>query len=273
MITKKYGLAKSVMGALAISLLAAPAVAQSYKDGPAPMSPARALEWTANVGVTSDYVFRGFSQSAEKPAVQGGIDVTYGIFYAGVWASGIDFGETGAGRDIANVEVDLVAGFKPKWGPLTFDFGVIYYMYPKAVDPGFELNYLEVKAGVSYEAWKGGTLAGTVFYSPEYTGKTGDVWTFEGSVAQELPKLGSITPTFSALLGYQIGDSALYSALIADGDDHYLYWNAGVSFAFTDKFSIDVRYWGTSNSDGFCNTPGGVLNCSDRVIGTAKITF
>lgn len=272
MITKKYGLAKSVMGALAISLLAAPAVAQSYKDGPAPMSPARALEWTANVGVTSDYVFRGFSQSAEKPAVQGGIDVTYGLFYAGVWASSIDFGENGAGRNIATAEVDLVAGFKPKWGPLTFDFGAIYYMYPSARDPGAELNYFELKAGVSYEPWKGATVGSTVFYSPEYTGKTGDVWTFESSIAQELPKLGSITPTFSALLGYQTGDSAAYAALIGQGGEYY-YWNAGVSFAFTDKFSIDVRYWGTDNSGTFCDAFGKVLNCGDRVVGTAKMTF
>jgi uncharacterized protein (TIGR02001 family) len=272
MITKKFGLAKSVMGALAVSLLAGPAMAQSYKDGPA-MTPARALEWTANFGVTSDYVFRGFSQSAEKPAVQGGIDLTYGIFYAGVWASNIDFGETGAGRNIATTEVDLVAGIKPKWGPLTFDFGAIYYIYPSAFDPGLELNYVEVKAGVSYEPWKGATYSSTVFYSPEYTGKTGDVWTFESAFSQVLPALGPVTPTFSALLGYQIGDSAAYSALIADGDDSYYYWNAGVSFAFHERFSIDVRYWGTSNSDGFCNALGKVLNCDDRIVGTAKVTF
>ena len=75
-----------------------------------------------------------------------------------------------------------------------------------------------MKAGVSYEPWKGATTGSTVFYSPEYTGKTGDVWTFESSFSQELPKLGMVTPTFSALLGYQIGDSAAYSAVIADGE-------------------------------------------------------
>jgi uncharacterized protein (TIGR02001 family) len=271
MITKKMGLAKSVVGALAISLLAGPAIAQSYKDAP-PMTPARALEWSANVAVTSDYIFRGFSQSAERPAVQGGIDVTYGLFYAGVWASGIDFGEAG-GRSIATAEVDVVAGIKPKFGPFTFDFGAIYYIYPGAFDPGLELNYVEIKAGVSYEPWKGATYSSTVFYSPEYTGKTGDVWTFESAFSQELPKFGPVTPTFSALLGYQTGDSAAFSAIIADGDDHYYYWNAGVSFAFHERFSIDVRYWGTSNSDGFCETPGGVFNCSDRIVGTAKVTF
>ena len=272
MIKKMTSLAKCATGALVISLLAGPALAQGLKDGPA-MTPARALEWTANVAVTSDYVFRGFSQSAERPAVQGGIDVTYGLFYVGVWASGIDFGETGAGRNIATAEVDLVAGIKPKWGPLTFDFGVIYYIYPGAFDPGVELNYVELKASVSYEPWKGSTYSSTVFYSPEYTGKTGDVWTFESAFSQALPQFGPVTPTFSALLGYSSGDSAAFSAVFADGDDYYYYWNAGVSFAFHERFSIDVRYWGTSNSDGFCDTFGRVLNCGDRVVGTAKVTF
>jgi uncharacterized protein (TIGR02001 family) len=270
MITKKMGLVKGVVGALAISLLAAPAMAQGLKDGP--MTPARALEWTANFAVTSDYVFRGFSQSAEKPAAQAGVDLTYGIFYAGVWGSGIDFGNDGAGRNIATAEVDLVAGIKPKWGPLSFDFGVIYYIYPGARDPGAQLDYVEVKAGVSYEPWKGATVGSTVFYSPEYTGKTGDVWTFESSFAQELPKFGPVTPTFSALLGYQTGDSAAYSALIGQGGEYY-YWNAGVSFAFAERFSIDVRYWGTDNSDAFCDAFGKVLNCGDRVVATAKVTF
>jgi uncharacterized protein (TIGR02001 family) len=271
MITKTMGLAKGVVGALAISLLATPAMAQGLKDGP--MTPARALEWSANFAVTSDYVFRGFSQSAERPAAQAGVDLTYGLFYAGIWASTIDFGETLAGRNIAVAEVDLVAGIKPKLGPLSFDFGVIYYIYPSARDPGAELNYFEVKAGVSYEPWKGATIGTTVFYSPEYTGKTGDVWTIEGAFAQELPKIGSITPTFSALLGYQTGDSAAFSAVFADGEDYYLYWNAGVTFAFHERFSIDVRYWGTNNSDSFCGTFGRVLNCDDRVVGTAKVTF
>jgi uncharacterized protein (TIGR02001 family) len=272
MITRKMGLAKSVVGALAISLLAGPAIAQGYKDGPA-MAPERALAWSASFAVTNDYVFRGFSQSAERPAVQGTFEVTYGLLYANVFLSNVDFGETGAGRDIAPAELTFAAGIKPVLGPFTFDLGAIYYTYPKAIDPGAELNFVELKAGVSYAPWKGATYGSTVYYSPEYTGETGDVWTFESAFAQELPKLGSVTPTFSALLGYQTGSSAAFSAIVADGDDNYYYWNAGVSFAFHERFSIDVRYWGTSNSDGFCNALGRVLNCDDRISATAKVTF
>src|SRR5512145_3332091 len=45
---------------------------------------------SANVGVTTDYVFRGISQSGEDAAVQGGVDLTCGKFYLGTWASSID---------------------------------------------------------------------------------------------------------------------------------------------------------------------------------------
>ena len=43
------------------------------------------------MALTTEYVFRGFSQTEEGPAVQGGYDVTCNIFYAGVWASNLDW--------------------------------------------------------------------------------------------------------------------------------------------------------------------------------------
>lgn len=263
MITKARGLVKGIAGAVAISLLAGPAIAGGLKDGPT-MTPERAFAWSANFAVTSDYIYRGMSQTRERPTVQAGLDLTYGILYAGVWASGLDFGP-----HTATVEADLVAGIKPVLGPVSFDFGVIYYTYPGAHDSAAELNFFEVKAGASITPWKGGTLGVTGFYSPDYTGETGEVFTLEGSIAQELPKIHSITPTFSALIGAQWGDDAAYRAAFG-GEDSYLYWNAGVTFAFHDRFSIDVRYWDT-NLD-FC-TAGRLFSCDERVVATAKVTY
>ena len=72
-----------------------------------------------NVGATSDYLFRGLTQTAKDPAVFGGVDMTAGLFYAGAWASNVDWG----------IETDLYAGVKPVLGPVTFDIGAIYYGY------------------------------------------------------------------------------------------------------------------------------------------------
>ena len=70
------------------------------------------------------------------PALQGGADIGWGILYAGVWASRVDFDDAPP----ANAEVDWYGGIKPTWnspfGTINFDFGAIYYTYPGS-DPGF----------------------------------------------------------------------------------------------------------------------------------------
>lgn len=234
--------------------------------------------YSFNLGITSDYIFRGISQTDRSFTGQGGLDVTYGKFYAGLWASGLDFGQDAVFfKKHARAEVDLYAGFKPVVGPVTFDLGVIYYAYPGAYDDGRlgsafagELNYVELKAGASFSPWKNGTLAGTAFFSPDYTNSSGKVWTLEASFSQELPKIGTVTPTFSALLGYQIGNNSANYLFNTYGNKEYLYWNAGVTFGW-EKFALDLRYWDTDIKDTLC--PGPTFQCDGRFMGTLKFTY
>ena len=109
----------------------------SMKDEPAP---ARRCSTSANVALTTDYVFRGISQTDESAAIQGGFDLTCGRFYAGLWASNLDFGgdqtQTGQGIDFADIEIDYYAGIKstiPNTS-IEIDLGVTYYSYPNAFD-------------------------------------------------------------------------------------------------------------------------------------------
>ena len=78
-------------------LLAGPVFADGYKRGSLkdPPKPEERCKHSANVALTTEYVFRGISQTKEGPAIQGGYDLTCGIFYAGVWASNLDWGGTG----------------------------------------------------------------------------------------------------------------------------------------------------------------------------------
>ncbi|MEL6414140.1 MAG: TorF family putative porin, partial [Pseudomonadota bacterium] len=95
-------------------------------------------EFSGNVALTTDYVWRGVSQNSENPAVQGGFDYANGAFYAGTWASIVDFGG-------ANMELDLYGGFAGETeGGLSWDVGVIGYVYPDADD----LDFLEVYGGL-----------------------------------------------------------------------------------------------------------------------------
>ena len=97
--------------------------------------------YSFNVGVTTDYVYRGYSQKAGDPAFQGGLDLSYAVLnnvtaYFGVWSSGVDFGRNPDQSRIAAAEVDIYGGLKPVWGPANFDLGVIWYTYPGSRDAG-----------------------------------------------------------------------------------------------------------------------------------------
>ena len=94
-------------------------------EGPSASAGPRALHAVRRTSaLTTDYVFRGFSQTAEGAAIQGGFDATCGMFYAGMWASsaGLMGGDrhrqtcTGGFPFDAHVEVDFYAGIKPKTG-------------------------------------------------------------------------------------------------------------------------------------------------------------
>lgn len=211
--------------------LAAPASAQSDVD----------VAW--NVGVVSDYVFRGFSQTGEDPAIQGGVDLTSGSFYAGAWASNVDFG------DDTDAEIDLYGGYRTEAGGFALDFGVIGYLYVGEPD-GADYNYAEFKAAAS-RAVGPATFGAAVYYSPDFFGVDDEATYAEVNAAfSPAPKW-----TVSGALGKQW----------LDVSDDYTTWNVGVGYALTDKVGLDVRYHDTDVD--------GVPGAEDRIVGAVKLTF
>jgi uncharacterized protein (TIGR02001 family) len=104
---------------------------------------------TGNLGLTSDYKFRGVSQTQNAPAVQGGIDYNHvSGLYIGNWNSSVSsqLYTNGAG-----VESDLYAGFRKQvFGNFTLDIGTMNYFYPRAGTNGnFDTN--ELFAGIGYK--------------------------------------------------------------------------------------------------------------------------
>jgi uncharacterized protein (TIGR02001 family) len=275
-------IAGGVATAFAVLMLSGPALADGYTAKAAAKPEERRCKLSANVDIATQYVFRGYSQTAEGPAIQGGFDVTCGIFYAGVWASNLDF-QAGTGSfDVngfpydASIEMDWYLGIKPVTGRITWDLGVIYYSYPNRQNPGLDLNYFELKVGGSAEIWKDGTFGVTVFWSPDYQLESGSTWTVETSFAQVLPKVGMFTPTFSALIGYQKNEGdASYLFSYGNTDDNYLYWNAGLTLGFHEKWSLDFRYWDTNlehnGPSAYCK--GATFQCNERFVATLKFTY
>jgi uncharacterized protein (TIGR02001 family) len=118
---------KSIFAAVAITLTigALPAMAQ---QAAAPAEAVAPLSF--NLGLTTDYRYRGISQTRVKPALQGGADYAFESgFYVGTWASTINWIKDSGGN--GSVEIDLYGGYKTEVAKgLTLDVGVLQYYYP-----------------------------------------------------------------------------------------------------------------------------------------------
>ena len=220
---------------LKLSLCAAAASVGLYGAANAETAPAPpSVTWAVNGAVTSDYVFRGISQTGTyDPAVQGGVDLGYSIGYAGVWASNVKFGN---GTD---AEVDLYGGIRPKAGPVTFDLGVIGYLYPGAPS-GANENYVEFKGAASVPAGPI-TLGTAVYYSPDFTftpGTTNSAVYYEANASFSPAK----PVTISGAVGHQS---------ISGPYTDYTTWNLGLTFNFLKHLSLDGRYWDTDHHSTF----------------------
>jgi uncharacterized protein (TIGR02001 family) len=231
---------------LAAALALASAGAAAAQESPAQSPSPAAVEETGgtdisfNAALTSDYVYRGVSQTDEEPALQAGVDVAVGGVYYGAWASNVDFG------DGTDAEVDFYFGIKPTAGVWAFDFGAIYYAYVGAPDDT-EWNYLELKGAVSRPVGPA-TVGGAVFFSPAFTGETGTaVYTEVNASVPVLPAM-----SISGALGRQAIDKA----------DDYTTWNLGAVYTVAERFSFDLRYWDTDLDIGIAE---------ERVVLTAKV--
>jgi len=195
-----------------------------------------------NAAVTSDYVFRGFSQTDTGPAVQGGVDLTAGVFYAGAWASQVDFG------DDTDAELDIYGGVAVSSGGFDFNVGVIAYHYISAPN-GADYDNVEFKAEVS-RGFGPLTAGAAIYYSPDFFGADEQASYVEGN------------------LGYALRDNinltGAYGKQYLDVGDDYATWNVGVKFGVTEKISLDLRYWDT-DVDGDLS--------DDRLVATLGVGF
>ena len=128
------------------SIVLATAVASILTSGVA------AAELTANAAITSNYIWRGITQTDDSAAGQGGIDWGHdsGV-YVGTWVSNVAF-PTVEVNDTSGVvenvltgtgyEMDIYAGFAGEAGGLGYDIGVATYMYPKTPEFNFTEAYL-----------------------------------------------------------------------------------------------------------------------------------
>ena len=124
MVNMNKNLLSFLVGALLVS---SPALAD--EDDLLPNFPG---EFSFNVALTTDYIYRGETQSESSPAIQGGIDygvdITEGIgWYAGIWGSNVDWDD---GTTNATSEFDFYTGITFAVASVDVDAGFLQYIYP-----------------------------------------------------------------------------------------------------------------------------------------------
>ncbi len=177
-------------------------------------------KFTGNVALTTEYVWRGVSQSGGDFAIQGGFDYTNSIFYAGVWAANVDFDDPSD----ANLEVDFYAGLASTLeNGVSWDIGVIHYAYPDAEST--DINFTEIKGALGY-AFEGGlSLGGEAYYD------------FDNENIYLTAKAGL---SLSEALGV---DASIGNYQLDAGGD-YTDWSLGGTLSYSG-FAFDLRYWDT----------------------------
>lgn len=251
----------SVRGILAATLLAGTALSAAPAFADEAAAPSE-ITVTGSVALTTDYRFRGVSQSAGDPAIQGGITVSHASgFYVGTWGSSIDLGST-----YGSTEVDLFGGWTGEvTSGLTADVGLLYYAYPNGHvgDAEFFEPYVslsgqagpaKVKVGATY-AWKQDALPNV------FDGSKDDNFYVYGNVDIAIPN----TPvTVSGHLGYT--DGVLAPCYYCTADKTGIDWSIGASGTIYGPLSLGVSYIGVSGPsiDGYTD---------DAVVATLTASF
>jgi hypothetical protein len=252
-------------------------------------APASCFDLAVGGGLQSDYNFRGVSQSDKGPNayayVQPRCNITKDIqLYAGFWGWSTKLPTKPTG------EFDIYGGIRPTFGPLAFDFGVIYYWYPREEQqffsgnvvtatpvPGFlpltvsDTDFWEVYGKMTWTVTDWLAIGPYVYYSPDYL-KSGAKATYAGGTVKfTLPSAWFPSDWGMYVSGeaahYWIGTfSSLGPALAFDIPD-YSTWNVGLGVTYK-IFTFDVRYYDTDLSRTQCflltSDPRGVTSGSNE---------
>lgn len=216
---------------------------------------------SGSASLTTDYRFRGVSQSDGELAVQAGITATHASgVYVGAWGSNLAGWGTFGG---ANMELDLYAGVKLPLGTGTLDTGMVWYIYPGGADEtefaelyaklSGSVGPLSLSAGVAF-APKQAAL-GNVFFTgaaatagqPDAPGDKGDNLYVLGDAAYALP---DVPIRLKAHLGYSDGNPGLGPNATSNAPTGtYFDWMLGVDITPLEGVTFSLAYVDTDISE------------------------
>lgn len=195
---------------------------------------AQASGLSGSLTLTSDYVFRGFTQTNEKPALQGGIEFeAESGFYAGAWGSSISWLSDSSPDISSQLELDGYIGYRNQLSDtISFDVGALYYGYPGRYPAGFnDADTVELYAGLS---------AG--IFGVKYSYAVTDLFGIDDSDGSSYLEAGidyGFADTWT--LGLHVGKQFISGEF---GED-YIDWSIGINKALPNDFDIGVTFTDT----------------------------
>jgi uncharacterized protein (TIGR02001 family) len=222
--------------------------------------------FSGTVWLTTNYIFRGVTQTNDNPAIQGAFDYVHPLgFYLGVWGSNIDLGIG------TSVELDFKGGFARSFGDFKIDVGAFGYTYP-GNDAKASPNYVETHLGVFYTLpveWPVVPTLGVGYnWSPDFFGEDGNGNYVNGLLDFTLP--------WNFGLGGEVGYQTVAGGKTSGGARgegrssgyDYMYYRASLNYNLTGWFKMDLSYHNTSGTSGYFGDYTG-----PRVVFTVSRTF
>ena len=270
-----------IVSAVAAALAAPSAVLAQASTSPHTFS--------GNVGVVSDYLFRGISQTHGKPAIQGGFDYSHASgLYAGTWLSSISWVQDAQARSVPT-EIDLYGGFKNSfagtyWG---YDVGFISYNYPGTITTAgsAKANTAEVYGGLSWK-WLSAKYSHTT--SSHFVGWYGGPTGTNTSIGTRGSNYLELNASYDLGSGWGItghmGKQKVKNYVPAgDTNASYTDWKIGVTkdvgfgvvaLAYSDTNSKGTCVNAVGGTNAYCwGSAGGTADFKDTSKGTAFLSF
>jgi uncharacterized protein (TIGR02001 family) len=244
---------KSLITIAVLGALAAPSFVFAADAAPA-------SDFTAsyNVGLFSQYIFRGLTQTNNKPALQGGFDVSHKSgLYIGGWASNVswlrDNGSSSVYNTGGSLEIDLYGGFKTDVKGVGIDVGALQYYYPGALNSATfdKANTTELYGALSY-GWLQAKVSGVVSKDAwafgnkyNYNGKD-ERGTYYAELNANIP-LADTGLTALLHLGRQEFNEAT-PGVRTNPSASYTDWKLGLTKAFDNGINVGAYYTDTNIS-------------------------
>jgi hypothetical protein len=282
--------------ALFVSTSAGMAADVPVKARVAAAAPPSAWDIAFGSALTSDYIFRGITQSNHQPSVSAYFEPRFNVnkdnqLYVGVVGNSISFPNRAA------AEIDIYGGWRWTIDKLTLDFGGWYYWYPggqcfnASTTPVFgpdcvangnlpngnvveaNVSFWEVYAKATYNVTDAFVIGFGFAYSPSVLNSAARGYYYSGNAKYTFPAFANgVKPYVSGEVGYwNIGTTDAFYAVPAfpAGIPYpkYTHWNVGLGWSWK-VFTVDFRYSGTTINKGDCNA----FTSDHTASGTGNVT-